>query len=215
MLIIPLIAYLTILIRKNHNFIMKKLSFFILLFFTYLATMGQDVIIEEGAGVGPLRLGQSYQEVIDILGFGGELKTYDDYLAEELFNDDPEIALECAIGFDYYVKYEHLLTIPVSYVFFKENVITQIKVSSFPEYYYAVAKATKTGSGLTFWAETENVIDIYGTPDLKVNYDNFILDSYFYFADGITLNLRENNYRSAHIYSRLAPEMVEKFSGEF
>jgi hypothetical protein len=194
---------------------MKKLSLLFLLFFTYLVSFGQDVIIEEGAGVGPLRLGMSYEAVMGILGFEGELKTYDDYLAEELFNDDPEIALECAIGFDYYVKYEHLLTLPVSYVFFKDNVITQIKVSSFPEYYYAIAKETKTGSGLTFWAATENVLDVYGTPDLKVNYDSFILDSYFYFQNGITLNLRENNYRSAHIYAGLAPDMAEKFSGEF
>ena len=157
----------------------------------------------------------SYDAVMDILGFEGQLKTYDDYLAEELFNDDPEIALECAIGFDYYVKYEHLLTLPVSYVFFKDNIITQIKVSSFPEYYYAIAKATKTGSGLDFWAETENVLDVYGTPDLKVNYDSFILDSYFYFKEGITLNLRENNYRSAHIYVGLPPDVAEKFSGVF
>jgi len=194
---------------------MKKLSLLTIILFACLISYSQEVVIEEGAGVGPLRLGQSYEEVIGILGFTGELKTYDDYLAEELFNDDPEIALECVIGFEYYIKYEHLLTLPVSYVFFKDNVITQIKVSSFPEYYYAIAKSIKTRNGLTFWAETGSVIDKYGTPDLKVNYDNFILDSYFYFEDGITFNLREDNYRSAHIYSRLTPALAEKFSGEF
>jgi len=178
-------------------------------------SFGQNLVIDEGAGVGPLRLGQSFEEVVNILGFGGDLKTYEDYLAEELFNEDPEIALECAIGFDYYVKYEFLLKIPVSYVYFKDNVITQIKVSSFPEYYFAIAKETKTKNGLNFWAETSNVIDIYGAPDLKVNYDNFILDSYFYFEDGITLNVRDDNYRSAHIYSRLDSDVVERFSDEF
>lgn len=194
---------------------MKSVSFIIIFIYLSLPLIGQNLIIEEGVGVGPLKLGQSFEEVVNVLGFGGDLKSYDDYLAEELFNEDPEIALECVIGFDYYVKYEHLLTLPVSYVFFRDNIITQIKVSSFPEYYFAIAKNTKTKNGLDFWSEGNNVEDIYGTPDLKVNYDNFILDSYFYFEDGITLNLREDNYRSAHIYSRLDPGIAEKFSKEF
>lgn len=190
-----------------------SLSFFLLTVSFFLR--GQNLIIEEGVGVGPLKLGQSFEEVVNVLGFSGDLKTYDDYLAEELFSVDPDIALECVIGFDYYVKYEHLLTLPVSYVFFKDNVITQIKVSSFPEYYFAIAKDTKTKNGLNFWAERKNVENVYGIPDLKVNYDSFIIDSYFYFDDGITLNLRDNNYRSAHIYPKPDRSVLEKFRKEF
>ena len=136
-------------------------------------------------------------------------------IAEELFQEDPEVALECAIGFEYYVKYEHLLTLPVSYVFFKDNVITQIKVSSFPEYYFAIAQDTRTSSGLDFWSEGNSVTGIYGDPDLKVNYESFILDAYFYFDKGITFNLRDDNFRSAHIYSKLDQEAVQKFKSEF
>lgn len=192
-------------------------NFYVLFGFLFLSSLAfsQEVIIEEGVGVGPLKLGQSFEEVVHILGFGGELKTYDDYLAEELFSTDPEIALECVIGFEYYVKYEHLLTLPISYVFFKDNVISQIKVSSFPEYYFAIAKDTQTKHGLNFWAQSDNVRDLYGNPDLEVNYDDFILDSYFYFDDGITLNLRDNNYRSAHIYNVPGEELVRKFNSEF
>ncbi len=175
----------------------------------------KNLLIEEGVGIGKLKLGQSFEEVVSILGFGGELKTYEDYLAEELFNEDPEIALECAIGFDYYIKYEHLLTIPVSYIFFKDNAINQIKVSSFPAYYFSIAKDTKTKSGLNFWDEDNSVVQIYGAPDLKVNYPGFILDSYFYFEEGITVNMRENNYRSAHIYYSMNAELIDKFRKEF
>lgn len=175
----------------------------------------QHIVVEEGVGVGPLRLDQSFEEVVNILGFGGDLKTYDDYLAEELFNEDPEIALECAIGFEYYVKYEHLLTLPVSYVFFKDNKINQIKISSFPAYYFAIAKDTKTKNGLNFWDESNQVVDIYGSPDLTVNYEGFILDSYFYFESGITVNLREDNYRSAHIYTRPNQDVIESFTKGF
>ena len=190
-----------------------SISIFLLAFPVLLK--GQKLIIEEGVGVGPLKLGQSYEEVVSILGFSGDLKTYDDYLAEELFSVDPDVALECVIGFDYYVKYQHLLTIPVSYVFFKNNLITQIKVSSFPEYYFAIAKDTETKHGLDFWAQSKNIEDMYGAPDLKVKYDSFILDSYFYFNDGITLNLRDNNYRSAHIYPKQDQQIVEKFEKNF
>lgn len=190
---------------------------FYLLIFILLPhfSIGQNIIIEEGIGIGSIKLGQSFEEMVNILGFEGHLKTYDDYMAEELFNEDPEIALECAIGFDYYVKYEHLLALPISYVFFKDSLINQIRVSSFPEYYFSVAKDTRTKNGLNFWAEENSVIDIYGVPDLKVNYENFILNSYFYFEHGITVNLRENNYRSAHIYKKLAQPTIEAFSKGF
>ncbi|MCG8306753.1 MAG: hypothetical protein MI975_05120 [Cytophagales bacterium] len=175
----------------------------------------QNLIVEEGVGIGRLKLGQSLEEVINVLGFQGELKSYDDYLAEELFNEDPEIALECAIGFDYYIKFEHLITLPVSYVFFKDNSISQIKISSFPEYFFAIARDTRTKNGLNFWSQGSEITEIYGSPDLQVNYDNFILDSYFYFDRGITFNLREDNYRSAHIYSKLNSDIVDKFTNEF
>jgi len=194
---------------------MRVFSIFFLFLITSIYVNGQSVVLEEGIGVGQLKLGQSLDELVNVLGFGGDLKSYDDYLAEELFNEDPESALECAIGFEYYIKYEHLLTLPVSYVFFKDNLITQIKVSSFPAYYFAIAKDTKTKSGLDFWSESKDILNVYGAPDLKVNYDNFILDSYFYFDQGITLNIREDNYRSAHIYSKLDSETIEKFKTEF
>lgn len=202
-------------VKLNYSAIMKKSSLLFLFICLSYISKGQSVMVEEGIGVGPLKLGQSFEEVVHILGFGGDLKNFDDYLAEELFQDDPEIALECAIGFEYYVKYEYLLTLPVSYVFFKDNVITQIKVSSFPEYYFAIARDTRTSNGLDFWSEENSVTSIYGDPDLKVNYESFILDSYFYFDKGITFNLRDDNFRSAHIYSKLGQETIEKFKSEF
>jgi hypothetical protein len=189
------------------------LTILIILFVT--VANGQEVVIFEGSGVGPLKLGQSFEEVVNILGFNGDLKTYDDYVAEELFFEDPENQLECAIGFDYYVKYEHLLTLPVAYVYFKDNVINQIKVSSFPEYYFSIAKVTKTSKGLDFWAASNQVEKLYGVPDLKVNYDSFILNAYFYFDKGITFNMRENNYRTAHIFQEQSSELFNSFKNQF
>jgi hypothetical protein len=194
---------------------MKNFLLTILLAFSILTVKGQELIIDEGVGIGNLKLGQSFEEVVHILGFSGDLKTYDDYLAEELFFEDPENALECIIGFDYYVKYQHLLTIPVSYVYFKDNVINQIKVSSFPEYFFSIARDTKTKSGLDFWASKREVEQLYGTPDLAVNYDSFILNAYFYFNKGITINMREDNYRTAHIYHAPPQDLLNEFINQF
>lgn len=194
---------------------MKKGILTVILFLSIITLKGQELIIEEGVGVGDLKIGQSFEEVAHVLGFSGNLKTYDDYVAEELFFVNPENTLECIIGFDYYVKYEHLLTLPVSYVFFKDNVINQIKVSSFPEYYFPIARDTKTRSGLDFWASSRKIEELYGTPDLKVNYDSFILDAYFYFNKGITFNMREDNYRTAHIYNVPAENLLSEFKNQF
>lgn len=189
------------------------LSVFIL--FVSYYSQGQQLIIEEGTGVGPLKLGQSFEEVVNILGFNGDLKTYEDYLAEELFFVEPDRVLECVIGFDYYVKYKHLLTLPVSYVYFKDNVINQIKLSSFPEYYFSIARNTKTSRGLEFWTESNQLQQIYGLPDLQVNYDSFILRASFYFDEGITFFLRDDHFRTAHVYIRQPQNLYNKFKSQF
>jgi hypothetical protein len=194
---------------------MNSIYFITAFLLSFPSLLAQELVIEEGVGVGPLQLGQSFEEVVHILGFNGDLKTYDDYVAEELFFEDPENSLECAIGFDYYVKYEHLLKLPVSYIYFKDNVITQIKVSSFPEYYFALASDTQTKQGLSFWEEQQKVESIYGSPDLTVNYDSFILESLFYFEKGITFNLREDNYRTAHIYQTSTQKIFDDFKDQF
>lgn len=180
-----------------------------------ISSTAQDILIEEGRGIGPLKIGQSFEEVVNILGFNGTLKTYEDYVDEELFFVDPDKALECVIGFDYYVKYEHLLKLPISYIYFKDNVINQIKVSSFPEYYFALARDSETSLGLKFWATEQEIEDIYGAPDLSVDYENFILNAMFYFGKGITINARDNNYRTAHIYSVQNDDLIEGFIRQF
>lgn len=194
---------------------MRVLQLLIIAIIIPLTADGQGVIIEAGAGIGDLKIGQSYEEVQHVLGFQGKLKTYDDYLAEELFNEEPEDFLECVIGFDYYVKFEHLLTLPVSYVFFIDDKVNQIMVSSFPAYYFAIAKSGSTAEGLKFWDDENKMIRIYGEPALVVDYENFILKSCFYFLNGITFNLRDGMVRSAHIYRAPEKMKTDKFSNRF
>ncbi len=189
---------------------MKRLILLFSLFFGFY-TLSAQVIIP-GKGVGPLRIGQSFEEMRAVLGFKGELKTYDDYLDEVLFTEDPEDVLECQIGFDYYIKFEHLLTLPVSYVYFKDDKIDQIRVTSLPAYYRSIAEDEKTAEGLPFWADEAKVRAIYGSPDFIKKYSDFMFEAWFYFNKGIALNFREGSYRAAHIFTPPSESLIEKFT---
>jgi len=50
---------------------------------------------------------------------------------------------------------------------------------------------------------------------LEVDYDGMILDAYFYFDKGITFELRDDNYRIAHIYRVPDKNLVKKFEDRF
>lgn len=185
---------------------MKQLASIVLAFFSVTIGMGQT--ITPGRALEALKLDLTYEEVVEVLGFEGKVKTYNDYIAEELFSTDPEDALECQIGFDTYVRYEYLLTLPVSYVYFKDGKVVGFRASSLPEYYHALAQDIKTDEGLEFWAVHDRVESVYGQPELVKDYDDFIIRSYFYFDKGITVNEREGLYRSVHIYHPPSEEIV-------
>ena len=59
--------------NRTYTYIMRFLSLLLLCVTTSFFLKGQNLIIEEGNGVGPLKLGQSFEEVVITLGFDGEL----------------------------------------------------------------------------------------------------------------------------------------------
>ncbi len=191
---------------------MKRLIILFSLVFGFYSLCAQ--VILPGKGVGALRIGQSFEEMRAVLGFKGEIKTYDDYLDEVLFTENPDDVLECNIGFDYYIKFEHLLTLPVSYVYFRNNKINQMRVTSLPAYYRAIAEDMKTAEGLPFWADGNKVREIYGAPDYVREYHDFMFKAWFYFKKGIVLNFREGNYRAAHIFEPPSEDLIKKFTGK-
>lgn len=194
---------------------MRSALLSVLIILCYSHVVAQALVLEEGVGIGSLKLGQSFEQIANVLGFSGKLKTYQDYLAEELFMEDPDDQLECVIGFDYYVKYQHLLTLPVSYIFIKNNTINQIKVSSFPEYFFAIARDVRSTKGISFWAEESDLERTYGAPDLKVNYSDFMLNASFYFDEGITFFTRDGEFRTAHIYKTVPASLSGSFKSRF
>ncbi len=190
---------------------MKKLGLIWMMAVISMPAFAQK--ITSGRGIEALKLGQTYEEVVEVLAFKGKLKTYDDYLAEELFNMDPDEALECVIGFDYYVRYEYLLTLPVSYAFFKDNRLVQIMVSSIPQYYHALARDIKTEKGLKFWSEAAAVEQLYGPPAMQKQYPDFILNTMFYLENGIAMQVRDDLYRSVHIFQMPESDVAARFRG--
>jgi hypothetical protein len=188
---------------------MKKVVLLGLIAAVALPAFSQN--ITPGRSIEALRLGQTYEEVVEVLGFRGELKTYEEYVAEELFNMDPNSALECVLGFDYYVRYAHLLTLPVSCVFFKDGRLVQIMVSSIPEYYHALARKVETNQGLKFWTESGEVEKIYGKPAMQQKYPDYMLNTMFYLEEGIAMSIREDLYRSVHIFELPSTPLSGKF----
>ncbi len=175
-------------------------------------TYAQSIIITEGDGIGQLKIGQSVNDLVDVIGFKGKMKTYDDYVAEELFTEDPAKSLECIIGFDYYIKYQYLMKLPVAYIFIKNNVVSQIKLTSFPEYFFAIAKSTTTSQGLPFWAGKDDMTKTYGKPDATKDYESFMLETSVYFDKGIAFSFRDSNYRVAHIFRKPSADQIKKFT---
>ena len=190
---------------------MKHLYLALYLVCITITAIAQTIIIDEGAGIGQLRIGQTYDDVVNTMGFTGKLKSYDDYLADELFMENPNSVLECIIGFDYYIKYTHLITLPVSYIFFRNNTVVQIKVTSFPEYLFSIANATSTQKGLKFWDSPDDMQRFYGKPQMTRKYDTTMLESSFYFNEGIAFSYREDNFRIAHIFRTPSAEVLKKF----
>jgi hypothetical protein len=168
--------------------------------------------IVPGQGIGPLLIGQSYEEVVALLGFEGKLKTFSDYVSEVLFSESPDNYLECRIGFDYYVRYEHLLTLPVSYVFYKEDKINQIMVSSLPAYYRDLSRDIKTAQGSAFWGTAEDIRRSYGVESVIRDFPAFMYSAMFYFSRGISFHMHSGEYRTAHIFQPPGADLMQSFS---
>lgn len=155
--------------------------------------------IDPGVGFEMLKVGDSFEKVQSTVGFG-KLKTYKQYIAEELFDRSPEQAVECMLGFDHYLKFEHLIPIPVFHIFFKDDKVCQILVSSFPDYYRPLSEDVVIKENLRFWDDRKKLKSVMGTANF-INEDEYlILESHLYLDYGVTFNFRDNALRTVHVF---------------
>lgn len=159
----------------------------------FLATSknyGQFLI--SGEGIMDVKIGADWDEVEWELGFKGKKIDKGDVSPPLML-----IAQETGIDFDFVVSYQHIMWLPVSDLFFKNDRICMIQLSSYPEYYKMICVDIGTTEGLNFWDNMEIVKDIYGDkPELKKEEKSYIV-----FNDkGLGVELLNNEVRTMFIF---------------
>ena len=81
------------------------------------------------------------------------------------------IADETGIDYDFIVSYQHIMWLPVSDLFFKDNKVCLIQLSSYPEYNMMLCADIGTIEGLNFWDDSLKIKEIYGDME-KSNREN-------------------------------------------
>lgn len=166
------------------------ITFLIIFFLSINKNYGQFLI--SGEGIMDVKIGADWDEVEWELGFKGKkIDRIDTGSGLDL------IARETGIDFDFVVSYQHIMWLPVSDLFFKDDKICMIQLSSYPEYNQMLCVDIGTTEGLNFWDDIERVKDIYGSKtDLKKEEKSYIV-----FNDwGLGVELLNNEVRTMFIF---------------
>ena len=148
-------------------------------------------IIIPGEGLMDVKIGADWDEVEWELGFRGRkvLKG----------NESPElqsISELTGVDFDFVVVYQHIMWLPVSSVFFKDDKVCMIQLSSYPEYYTMLCVDIGTVEGLNFWDGKDRVAEIYGDRPSS-DYDG---KTFFTYRKGLGVELLDGEVRSMLIF---------------
>lgn len=151
-----------------------------------------QAIIKAGEGITDLKIGSTTDEVEWILGFRG-LKLMSEGVPEVL-----KIQAEMLdIDFDYVYNYQHIMALPVSTVYFKNDKVVMIVVSSYPEYNEILCIGIRTQKGLNFWDTVKEMKKIYGKEPESLESDfNF----YYYKDLGLSVSIDNNGIRTMSIF---------------
>lgn len=149
-------------------------------------------VIKAGEGISDLKIGGTTDEVEWTLGFRG-LK-----LMREGVPDVLKIQAEMLeIDFDYVYNYQHIMALPVSTVYFKNDKVVMIVVSSYPEYNEILCFGIQTTQGLNFWDTPKDMKKKYGeTPEQHESEFNF----YYLKDQGLSVSVEENEIRTMSIF---------------
>jgi len=164
---------------------------FSIIFFLSLSKSNGQFLIP-GQGLMDVKIGADWDEVEWELGFRG--KKFD---KEKTDQDLLLIAKEAEIDFDFVVRYQHIMWLPVSDLFFKNDKICMIQISSYPEYNDMICADIGTTEGLNFWDDVERVKNIYGNnTELKKDGKSYIVFN----TQGLGVELSDNEVRAMFIF---------------
>ena len=166
------------------------ISFLVVFSLSVTHNYGQFLIPTQG--LMDVKIGADWDEIEWELGFRGVKINKTDTPQELKF-----IAQEAGIDFDFVVCYQHIMWLPVSDLFFKDDKVCMIQVSSYPEYYQMLCADIGTTEGLNFWDNAEKVKEIYGTNTESKNTKKL----YFVFKEkGLGVELQEDEVRAMFIF---------------
>ena len=126
------------------------------------------------------------------LGFKGEMIS-----SESSDKGANHIANSLDMSYDFLVTYQHLMWLPISELYFKENKLCMIRLSSYPEYNQMICGDLGTMEGLSFWDDPEKVVSIYGSIDSQSNSDKTY---YIYSEKGLAVEMTDNEVRAMFIF---------------
>ncbi|MCK5103960.1 MAG: hypothetical protein KAQ62_09200 [Cyclobacteriaceae bacterium] len=169
-----------------------RVAIIVLIIFFLSATRNYGQFLIPGEGIMDVKIGADWDEIEWELGFRGKKIDRINVIPALKF-----IAREADIDFDYVVSYQHIMWLPVSDLFFKNDKVCMIQLSSYPEYYKMLCVDIGTTEGLNFWDAADRVKEIYGSNTNSKNEKK----SYFVFNDkGLGVELLENEVRSMFIF---------------
>ena len=164
-------------------------SFLIVIF---AAVSFAQVIIEPGKGIKDLHIGDTPDEVVWALAFKG-IKLTKAGVPEVLKIQADMLSID----FDYVYNYQNIMAIPISTVYFKNDKVVMIVVSSYPEYNEVLCLGVKTKEGLNFWDEEHDMKHIYGRKHLTFTSD---FEFHYYPDLGLSVSIDDKQIRTMTIF---------------
>ena len=163
---------------------------FTLFIFSIGSSYGQ--ILFAGEGIMDVKLGADWDQVEWELGFKGERYEKNNVRPELQF-----LADAAKIDFDFVVSYQHIMWLPISELFFKNDSICMIQLTSYPEYNQMLCLDIGTMEGLNFWDDSEKVTEIYGKLEqLEKDGKSFFV----YKEEGLAVELFNDEVRTMLIF---------------
>ena len=164
--------------------------FFVTLVLIVGNSFGQIII--PGEGLMDVKIGADWDEIEWELGFKGKKL--------EKGEEDPDLSFisdVSAVDFDFVVSYQHIMWLPVSALFFKDNKVCMIQLSSYPEYYTMLCVDIGTVEGLNFWDNQSHTKELYGNQQtMEHGGKSYIM----YKQHGLGVELFEGEIRSMLIF---------------
>ena len=160
------------------------------LIFIVEKSCGQFII--PGEGLMDVKIGSDWDEIEWELGFKGKKIRKSDVSSSLL-----HLSKTANVEFDFVVSYRHLMWLPVSELYFKNDRVCMIRIDSSPDYYKMLCVDIGTVEGLNFWDKTERVKEIYGSRKFsKHDGKSFVAFSNI----GLGVELSEDEVRSMVIF---------------